>query len=498
MATIPGSDRVLRDGHRRISDVDPSEAATVTVYLRRPSAASPHDRLRREDFASRHGTAPSDLEALRQLAAEHGLSVHDHDPGRTVVSVSGRLGDLAAAFGADLGVHADPSGATYRGRTGSLSVPDALNGVVTGVFGFDQGPAAQSQVRWAVAPSIQYTGTQIASDYGFPAGTDGTGQCVALIELGGGFTSTDMDAYFSGLGLTAPTVTAVGVDGGTNSPTTANGPDAEVMLDIEIVGAAAPKASIAVYFAPNTDQGFIDAVTTAVHDTTNRPSVVSISWGGPESTWTAQAMTQMESAFTDAAALGVTIVAAAGDNGSTDGVTDGKQHVDFPASAPHALACGGTTRDSGAPEVVWNGQSSGGGATGGGISDQFALPSYQDAAHVPPSVNPGSRVGRGVPDVAADADPNTGYSIRVDGQAIILGGTSAVAPLWAALLARCSQALGTDVGFVHPKLYAALGAGAFHDITSGNNGAYDAGAGWDPCTGLGTPDGTGLLAALKG
>lgn len=470
----------------------------MSVYLRRPVTPGEGDRLSREDFAARHGTAPSDLSAVRDLAAQHDLRVHEEDAGRGVVSVSGTLGNLAAAFGATLGVHADPGGDTYRGRTGSLAVPDALDGVVTGVFGFDQGPVARSQVRWAVTPSVQYTGTQIATAYSFPAGTDGTGQCVALIELGGGFTAADLDAYFSGLGLTSPTVTAVGVDGGTNSPTTANGPDAEVMLDIEIVGAAAPKASIAVYFAPNTDQGFIDAVTTAVHDTTHRPAVVSISWGGPESTWTAQAMNQMESAFSDAAALGVTVVAAAGDNGSTDGVTDGNQHVDFPASAPHALACGGTTRASGVAEVVWNGLSSGGGATGGGISDQFAVPSYQSAAHVPPSANPGTRVGRGVPDVAADADPNTGYSVRVDGQSIVLGGTSAVAPLWAALLARCNQAIGTDVGFVHPKLYAALGTSAFHDITSGNNGAYDATTGWDPCTGVGTPDGSALLAALKG
>ena len=193
--------------------------------------------------------------------------------------MSGPLGDLAAAFGATLGVHADPSGATYRGRTGTLSVPDGLDGVVTGVFGFDQGPAASSQVRWAVTPSVQYTGTQIASDYSFPVGTDGTGQCVALIELGGGYQVADLSAYFSGLGLTTPAVVTVGVDGGANTPTTANGPDAEVMLDIEMVGAAAPAAKIAVYFAPNTDQGFIDAVTTAVHDTTNRPSVVSISVG---------------------------------------------------------------------------------------------------------------------------------------------------------------------------------------------------------------------------
>lgn len=266
------------------------------------------------------------------------------------------------------------------------------------------------------------------------------------------------------------------------------------MLDIEMVGSAAPGARIAVYFAPNTEQGFVDAVTTAVHDTTNRPSVISISWGGPESTWTAQAMTQMESAFTDASSVGVTVTAAAGDSGSTDGLTDGLQHVDFPASAPHALGCGGTTLRSGS-ETVWDSLASGGGATGGGISDEFALPSYQSSAGVPPSANPGGRIGRGVPDVAGDADPDTGYKVRVDGQDMVIGGTSAVAPLWASLLARCNQALGTPVGFVHPALYRA--PASLRDITSGNNGAYSAHAGWDACTGLGSPDGTLVLQALR-
>ena len=272
------------------------------------------------------------------------------------------------------------------------------------------------------------------------------------------------------------------------------------MLDIEVIGAVAPGVSIVVFFANTSDQGFLDAVSTAVHDSAHSPSVVSISWGGPEDSWTQQARAQMEQIFTEAAALGVTVTVAAGDSGSTDGVNDGKQHVDFPASAPHALACGGTSlRVQGTAitsEVVWN-DGAGGGAGGGGVSVEFALPNYQDAAKVPDNVDTG-QPGRGVPDVCGDADPDTGYTIEVDGASETIGGTSAVAPLWAGLTALVNEALGKPVGFFQPQLYASTAHGAFHDITQGNNGAYKAGPGWDACTGLGSPNGSLLLHALGG
>jgi kumamolisin len=291
---------------------------------------------------------------------------------------------------------------------------------------------------------------------------------------------------------------SVGVDGASNSPTgdptTADG---EVMLDIEVAGALAPGATIVVYFAPNTDQGFLDAITTAVHDATNRPTIVSISWGGPESTWTQQSLTNYDQAFADAATLGVTVTAASGDSGSSDGVADGKAHVDFPSSSPHVLGCGGTSlRGSDvtiASETAWN-DSSGNGATGGGVSDVFALPSWQSGVGVPVSANPGGRVGRGIPDVAGDADPQTGYAIVVDGRSEVLGGTSAVAPLWAGLVALLNERRGSPLGFINAALYAH--ASALRDITQGTNGAYSAAPGWDPCTGLGSPNGSALETAL--
>jgi len=317
--------------------------------------------------------------------------------------------------------------------------------------------------------------------------------------LGGGFRPADLSAYFSGLGLASPAVTAVSVDHGTNSPTgDANGPDGEVMLDIEVVGSIAPQANIAVYFTPNTDAGFLDAITTAIHDTTNKPSVISISWGGAESSWTSQAMTAMDEAFQAAATLGITVCVASGDNGSSDGVSGGADHVDFPASSPFALGCGGTsltaTQTAIASETVWDDGASGG-ASGGGISAFFSLPTWQTglSAHTTEGKSVALAM-RGVPDVAGDADPDTGYDVRIDGSNTVIGGTSAVAPLWAALIARINQSSGKAAGYINPRLYQS--PQALRDITQGNNGDYAAATGWDACTGLGSPNGKPLSTLI--
>ncbi len=253
-----------------------------------------------------------------------------------------------------------------------------------------------------------------------------------------------------------------------------------------------------MYFAPNTDRGFLDAIVKAIHEPAGPPAAISISWGGPESAWTGQAMRAMDRAFAEAALLGVTVTCASGDNGSDDRVGDGRAHADFPASSPNVLACGGT-RISASPTAIsaertWN-DGADGGASGGGISDVFDPPPYQAAVQLPPSANPGARVGRGVPDVAGDASPASGYAVQVDGRAMVIGGTSAVAPLYAGLVAQLSQRLGRPVGFLNPVLYGAGRVGVM-DITEGDNGAYRAGPGWDACTGLGRIDGTALLAAL--
>ncbi len=507
---VPGSRRSRAAGTGPGTPTAPETHAEVTVLLRckarRPSTRRPTTRRTRpmsvEELEKRLGASERDIAAVERFSRAHDLTVVRVDPGQRTVVLAGTVRDLGRAFGTELRTQETPAG-HFRMRAGPLYLPSELAGVVEGVFGLDDRPAATPKIRFPrAAPLTSYTPLEVGSAYAYPGSLDGTGECIALIELGGGFRSSDLLAYFSEIGVTPPpTVTAVGVDGGRNAPTgDPSGPDGEVVLDIEVAGALAPGARIAVYFAPNTDRGFLDALLAALHDRSRRPSVVSISWGSPESSWTRQAVDAFEGALQDAALLGVTVCCASGDGGSGDGADDGLAHADFPASSPHALACGGTRLTVGkgsASETAWN--DGAGGATGGGVSDLFGLPDWQKGASVPPSANPGRRVGRGVPDVAGNADPETGYRIRADGQETAVGGTSAVAPLVAALVARCNQGLRRRAGFLNPALYTdARVRASFRDVTEGSNGAYRAGPGWDPCTGWGSPRGDLLLASLRG
>ncbi len=510
--TLHGSERRPPQTAEPIGSIPPDDQIRVTVFLRRkspdpiPPPGPQQTHMTREQFAQQHGANPEDIALIERFAHEYQLTVVDANAGKRRVILSGTAADMTKAFGTQLHCYKlSVTGHTFRGRTGNISIPAELEGIVLAVVGLDNRPIAKPHFRRKKkqAASTTFTPPQVAALYNYPTGVTGEGQTVAIVELGGGYSTTDLQTYFQGLGITEPNVTAVSVDGGTNSP--GSDADGEVMLDIEVVGAIATGANIAVYFAPNTDQGFLDAITDAVHDTTRKPSVVSISWGGPEDSWTQQSLTAMNSALQDAATLGVTVTVAAGDDGSTDGAGDKKLHVDFPGSSPFALCCGGTTlKASGgkiSSETVWNEIANNEGATGGGVSIEFPLPSYQTSTQVPKQPQT-SYVGRGVPDVAGNADPSTGYQVRVDGQNQVVGGTSAVAPLWAALVALMNEQLGKNVGFLNPTLYK-LGEADFHDITSGNNddsklGYYSAKTGWDPCTGLGSPNGAVLLKAISG
>lgn len=509
---LPHSGRSEPEAARHIGPTNPQKILSVSVIVRRRMPldvqALAGRVLSRDEFNRQHAADPADFESLRGFAHRHGLAVDEQASSlaRRTLVLRGSADAMQKAFGVELHDYAAaaPRGAsrqTFHSFAGRVSVPATVAPIISAVLGLDARPIAKphfrrlrdlkrrTRLRPDAAQPKAFNPPQVAALYDYPTGVTGSGQTIGILELGGGYNASDLDTYFQGLGIPTPTVVAVSVDGGTNSPGDPNGADGEVALDLQVAGSIAPGARYAVYFAPNTDQGFIDAITTAVHDTANSPSVLSISWGGPESSWPQSSMTALDDACQSAAALGVTITVAAGDNGSSDGVTSGGNHVDFPASSPHVLACGGTRLigSGGAieSETVWN-DGAQGGATGGGYSTVFALPPWQS----------GKVTGkfRGVPDVAGDADPESGYNILVDGQQEVVGGTSAVAPLWAALIALINQQRGKPAGFVNPMLYG--DPQDFHDITEGSNGAYSAGPGWDACTGLGSPDGAEIASAL--
>jgi kumamolisin len=504
---IPGSEREPQPGFNAAGAIPPGDTIEVTLVLR-PGGEAPEGAAPMAVADARRAT-DADVAAVTAYAQSRGLEVVEEHHHRRSVMLRGPASAMQAAFGVTLERYEGPGGVSHRGRVGAVSVPQDLVGIVVAVLGLDDRPQAQPFLRMLdasrrhQAPARSgYSPTDVGALYRFPVGLDGSGVTVGVIELGGGYDPTDLATYFKEIGVAMPKISSVGVDGAANRPRVDPNTDGEVCLDVEVIGALAPGAHQVVYFAPNSDRGFYDVISTAVHDPVNKPSIISISWGGPESSWTVQASSAMDQLFADAAAMGVTVLVASGDSGAPGGVSDGLLHADFPASSPNVVACGGTRLvGSGSTitaETVWNDLATGNGATGGGISDFFAVPAYQKAAGVPVSANPGGRVGRGLPDVAGDADPVTGYHVRVDGSESVIGGTSAVAPLWAALLARCVQSLGAPLGLVQNRLYALpAAAGAFHDIVSGDNAGYSARAGWDACTGLGTPDGTALLAALK-
>jgi kumamolisin len=341
-------------------------------------------------------------------------------------------------------------------------------------------PGATAAVAWSVP--------DLCTAYSWPTGLNGGG-AIAVVELGGGWVQSDISAYFQSIGQPVPGITDVSVDGTENSPNqsvgSASDPDYEVALDIEVAAsayyAATGKAAvIRMYWSQNIDT----AVQKAAADGCD---VCSISWGADEATWGASAVEEMESVATSATGGGMIVFAAAGDNDSGDGGPT-PANVDAPASCPHVVGCGGTSKTA-AAETVWNddpGQTSGEG-TGGGYSTVFPVQSFQIGAPPAPSSTPYG-TGRMVPDVAGDADPVTGYTIYVHGSTTVVGGTSAVAPLYAGLFA----ALGTKLGFVTPKLWQ--NPSAFFDITKGGNGFYNAQPGPDPCTGLGSPVGNKIAA----
>jgi kumamolisin len=566
MIPIPGSNRAAVPRAKLIGKSNYKAQIKVSIYARqRPAAAGgsgpkldelnsklPGQReyLRGQDFNAVFGADPADLEKIAEWAKASKLKVLDSSVPKRRVLVEGTIGDICKAFGTELNEYEQPEGGHFRGRVGQLHVPADLSGVVQGVFGLDTRPVGRPRNRRGnfepvkidtvvstgkrrdVADTIPVSPFQgaffpptIAQLYDYPQGIDGTNENVAVFAFNGGgspdprggYSLAALQKYYENvLGGKAPAIKNVVVQGPGNNP----GPDTpasskrgdstgEVMLDMCVVGSVAPGANIFMYFTEFTSQGWVDALQEAITDN-NEISVISISYGNPEDdpqgAWTAMGVQLVNQAFQAAAAKGITVCCASGDDGSSDQVANGA-HVDFPASSPFVLGVGGTklVASNGTPpaitsETVWNETMQNEGASGGGISAVFTKPTYQSSANVPPSSNPPHNVGRGVPDVAAVADPVTGVVVmRIDGQHLEpIGGTSAAAPLWASLIARLNQGLKSHCGFLNPILYGNGLRGAFRDITVGNNGAYSAAPGWDACTGLGSPIGQELLRALSG
>ncbi len=412
----------------------------------------------------------------------------------------------AAAAAPDSEGDSDPVAAIEPWQQGR-NVSEEYNRYLT-----DLGDAYQKSYRDRMAKMLEsynvFLPNHVAELYNFPKDADGTGQTIGIIEFGGGFNLQTIKAYFDFIDVPMPRIKTVSIAGAKNNPGYNRTFDTEVYLDIEVAGAAAPGATIVVYFAPLTEQGFVEVFSQAIHDEDNRPDIISVSWGMAE--WYFQRQPGFAHLINEiceeAASLGVTVCVPSGDRGSRGSflgwMPKNPVYVDFPGSCPAVLSCGGTRLHASfgqiSSEVVWNDLDFGLGGAGGGISMLFDVPDYQEGIEAPPSANEWvkSKTGRGTPDVASVADPTTGYYLLIDYGFTVTAGTSASAPLWSALLARINQRLGRNVGYLNRFLYE-RGHKALREITVGNNGHYSATPGWDACAGFGSPDGEALLKLLS-
>ena len=539
---------------------DPAALAAYATAVATPGSGVYRDYLSVAEFAQRFGPSAGQVEAVQSELRADGLRPGAVSANGLAIPVSATAAELARAFSVSFERYSLPTGRTAFANTAAPSLTASTAGLVQGVIGLNtltvpqpaglarpvRPPRERSRARSRTsAPQVvtggpqpcstavndasdvgEYTADQLASAYRFSslygAGDEGAGQTVALYELEPDKPS-DISAYQSCYGTSA-SVSYVKVDSGSGS----GAGEGEAALDIEDVIGLAPKASILVYQGPNSGSGAYDTYNSIISQ--DKAKVISTSWGLCESSEGSSAASSENTLFQEAATQGQSIYAAAGDSGSEDCGTNSLA-VDDPASQPYVTGVGGTTLSALGPppaQTVWADDTSshecGGGSCGGGggISSLWSMPSYQSGA--PSSLNvinsgssgspcqaAGGSYCREVPDVSADADPYTGYSIYSDGQWTGIGGTSAAAPLWAAFTAltnSSSACNGTPIGFANPVLYKAAGSAYssdFSDVTSGNNdithtngGKFAAGTGYDMASGLGTPIGSALSSTLCG
>nr|BFD92425.1 hypothetical protein KitaXyl93_37850 [Kitasatospora sp. Xyl93] len=502
---VPAAQQISVSVSLKLRDTDALDRFLTAVTT--PGTPEYGHYLTPEQFTARFGPTQAAVDQVRTYLAQQGLTVTDVSANRQVVNAHGTTAQVSQAFGTHESAYLDPQlQRAFFANDAAASIPSDLAAVVQGVSGLDNHAVRKNRLATpnAVTPNAatatpsgmspaQYTGAYNLTR----TGADGTGVTVALWEFDG-YKSTNLTTYDSQFGLSGPAVTTVAVDGANYDSKPGEG-QGEVELDSEIVRGVAPKATQLVYEAPNSDQGEIDMANKIVTD--NRVSVISISWGSCEPDTTASSMTAVDNAFKQAAAQGISIFSASGDDGSRDCTrsTSGSsvKAVDFPASSPHQTGVGGTnlkvsSGNTYSSESAWS-------TAGGGVSTVFAKPSWQTGTGV-------SGTMRTVPDVSSNADPASGFSIYTVGGWQVYGGTSAAAPLWSGYAAQFNQkakAAGQPVlGEASPRLYSVANSGSygstFHDVTAGANQDFSTKAGYDQVTGWGTPVADALTTALLG
>ena len=551
--TIENSSGVVTDDVQSTVASDVNQQIQINFFIRRQESVTDYadqilngtaGPISRDEFSKRFASSEEDVALVCEFAEHYNFTVDKSHLDSATITLTGTIGSFNNAFGVTLNEMTN-SKKTYRSHSGELNIPVELKDIILHVSGHDNylegairpmltgyhldengNIPAENLPSAAIAGSVSLTPTQVANAYNFPT-SDGYGQTVAIVQFGGGYTQNNLTSSFTNQGFTIPDISDVYVNGGSNNPADA-GSSAEVMLDTFVVGVVAPKAKQVIYFVPNNGVYWPDVLNAAIYDVVNAPSVISVSWGYIEDGWLLFYLGYIQpvtDALAAAAVLGITVTNSSGDYGSipADYGAAYANTVSMIASNPYCLGCGGTSlllhaNNVTKTEVVWNHDGSG---TGGGKSKLFGTPTYQqgrrirnwtsvtgalqtlNTAGVSSTTSSANNINvRGVPDVAGNADGSTGYTFYYadTNSGIQAGGTSAVSPLWAGLVARLNQLTGKRMGFMNPMLY--INTHVFRDITSGNNVVlygvgYGANTGWDACTGLGTPKGNALYQLVR-
>jgi len=532
---LHGSLRPPKANAIRLRDVDPSARIEVTLDLRGPDLpgadAMPKKALTRDQLKAKFGADKKDADRVTKVLQDYGLKVEETSLISRSMRVSGSAANMELAFKPHLGIYRDPEQGEFRGREGALQIPSTLDGIVKGVHGLDERRVARRRSAQAGAKSLAgltpLSSADLERRYSFPPGT-AAGQQIAIAEFGGAYFEGDLHQFCQKMARSIPQVNIVSV--GYSPPTlqeieqmprqqqqTVLDDAGEVMMDIQVIAGLCSASELFVYFAPFTQKGWVDLLNKVMDSSVASPIALSVSWGLAEDAldWSGGALAAINNRVQAIALLGITTSISSGDDGSGDEETDGKTHVDFPGSSPFVLSVGGTMlagAGQNSSEVTWweapgHRTNNGGGSTGGGVSQVFARPSWQNV-HIK-SLNGELFDGRVVPDVAALAGPPF-YDLIFLGKDAPNGGTSASAPLWAALVARMNAVWPPSKRqrFLTPLLYQSLangqtkGQAGCTDISVGQNAShpptvgYDAGKGYDAVTGWGVPNGTKLLAIL--